>query len=91
MARWDSASHDQRGASLDGATIKRVRALSGRVAGVLWYQGESDANPDDLPLDKECLTRLFAASRADLARPDWRRARVTTVLAFYNIGVTITC
>ena len=70
MAQWDPALRDQGGASLYGATIERVRAVGGRVAGVLWYQGESDANPDDLPLYKERLTRLVAALRADLARPD---------------------
>ncbi len=70
MAQWDPALRDQGGASLYGATIERVRAVGGRVAGVLWYQGESDANPDDLPLYKERLARLFGALRADLARPD---------------------
>jgi len=53
MAQWDPALRDQGGASLYGATIERVRAAGGHVAGVLWYQGESDANPDDLPLSKE--------------------------------------
>jgi len=69
MTQWDPALRDEGGASLYGATIARVRAVGGRVAGVLWYQGESDANPDDLPHYKERLTRLVDAFRADLGRP----------------------
>ncbi len=70
MTQWDPALRDEGGASLYGATIARVRAVGGRVAGVLWYQGESDANPDDLPHYKERLTRLVDAFRADLGQSD---------------------
>ncbi len=70
MAQWDPALRDHGSASLYGATIARVRAVGGRVAGVLWYQGEADANPTDLPLYKDRLTQLVDAFRTDLMQPD---------------------
>lgn len=36
----------------------------GQVKGILWHQGESDANPRDLPLYKNKLTHLFTTFRA---------------------------
>ena len=49
MTQWDPALRDQGGQSLYGAMYRRFLAAGGNVRGVLWYQGESDANPDDAP------------------------------------------
>jgi len=43
MADWDPAKLDQGDRSLYGTMIERIRRVGGRVKGVLWYQGESDA------------------------------------------------
>ncbi|MBC2603241.1 sialate O-acetylesterase [Puniceicoccus vermicola] len=43
MAQWDPAKKSEGGNSLYGATIRRVQKVGGRVAGIVWYQGESDA------------------------------------------------
>ncbi len=43
MADWDPAKLQQGDRSLYGTMIERIRRVGGRVKGVLWYQGESDA------------------------------------------------
>ena len=48
MQQWNPALRDLGGESLYGATVERFRAIwrqSRRC--ILWYQGESDANPTD--------------------------------------------
>ena len=49
MAQWDPALQDKGGDSLYGAMIRRFQLIGGKVAGVLWYQGESDASPSAAP------------------------------------------
>lgn len=46
MQEWDPDLRDRGGASLYGSLMRRVAAVGGRVRGVLWYQGESDAGPE---------------------------------------------
>jgi len=70
MQQWDPARKGEGGGSLYGATLERVRAVGGKVAGVLWYQGESDANPADAPLYTARMTELVRSFRADFGRPD---------------------
>lgn len=70
MEQWDSALRDQGGASLYGATIERIKKVGGKVAGILWYQGESDASAEAAPLYKGRMDALVAAFRADCGRPD---------------------
>ncbi len=65
MDQWSPALKDQGGASLYGGMIRRVRAVGGRVAGVLWYQGESDASVKAAPLFKQKFIDLINATRAD--------------------------
>ncbi len=45
MDQWNPAWKDREGESLYGSMFRRVQGAGGRVRGVLWYQGESDANP----------------------------------------------
>lgn len=49
MDQWDPALKDKVGDSLYGSMLRRVLAAGGKVKGVLWYQGESDANPAAAP------------------------------------------
>lgn len=48
--------------------IMRTRAAmqSGVLKGILWHQGESDANPDDAPLYEDRLAGLIQRLRSDL-------------------------
>ena len=61
MQQWDPALRDQGGNSLYGATVERFRAVGGSVAGILWYQGESDANPADAAAYPDRMKKLIAA------------------------------
>ncbi len=74
MQQWDPARKGQGGHSLYGATLERVRAVGGslgrRIAGILWYQGESDANPTDAALYESRMTELVQSFRTDLGQPD---------------------
>lgn len=70
MQQWDPALKDQGGESLYGSMLLRFRAAGGRVAGLLWYQGESDANHDAGEHYQQRMEALVAAIRADFGRPD---------------------
>jgi sialate O-acetylesterase len=69
MDQWDPAKRDMQGASLYGAMLRRVRAAGGKVAGLLWYQGESDASDAAAPLYETKFRNFIAAVRKDLALP----------------------
>jgi sialate O-acetylesterase len=49
--------------------LKQARNAGGKVRGVLWYQGESDANPDAAELFLDRFKGLVAAFREDLKSP----------------------
>jgi len=70
MEQWSPAGRDKQGDSLYGATIRRVTAVGGRVRGMLWYQGESDANPKVIGQYMDKFEKLIAAFRQDLHQPD---------------------
>ena len=70
MQQWEPSRKRMGGDSLYGATLARVAANGGKVAGILWYQGESDANPADAPLYEQRMTELVQAFRADFGQPD---------------------
>ncbi len=78
MDQWDPALRDKGGDSLYGATIRRVRLVGGKVAGILWYQGESDANPKAAPVFRQKFERLVEMFRADFGQPN---------LAFYYVQI----
>lgn len=70
MQQWDPALKMESGGSLYGATLKRFEAVGGKVAGILWYQGESDANPTDAARYKDRMTTLVQSFRGDFGQPD---------------------
>ncbi len=70
MAQWSPDLLHKGGASLYGAMIRRCRKLGQPVAGVLWYQGESDANVDHTVSNyTKNMQKLVAAVRKDLRQP----------------------
>ena len=79
MAQWDPTLKDQGGASLYGSMCRQVQAAGGKVRGVLWYQGESDANAAAQPVYREKMKQLVAAMRADLGVPE---------LPFYYVQIS---
>jgi sialate O-acetylesterase len=69
MDQWSPAERDKGGDSLYGATIRRIRAVGGKVKGILWYQGESEANPAAAPVFQQKFEALVAAFREDTGQP----------------------
>jgi len=65
MAQWSPALKEQGGQSFYGTMLRRVRRNGGRVAGVFWYQGESDVDPPQAPLYTERMQELVRAMRRD--------------------------
>lgn len=70
MQQWEPSRKGQGGHSLYGATLERFHAVGGKVAGILWYQGESDANPSDATVYEGRMTELVQSFRADFGQPD---------------------
>ncbi|MBL8233151.1 MAG: sialate O-acetylesterase [Bryobacterales bacterium] len=70
MDQWSPGLRDKAGDSLYGATIRRIRAVGGKVRGILWYQGESDANPRVVGEFQDKFERLVAAFRSDTGQPN---------------------
>jgi len=70
MEQWSPSLRDQAGASLYGAMVRRHKAVGGRVTGVLWYQGEAEANSKAVPHYQERMKALVSAIRTDFAQPD---------------------
>lgn len=69
MAQWSPALRDKGGASLYGAMMRRYEKLGQAVSGVLWYQGESDANSNDAGLYTQNMVNLIESTRRDMAIP----------------------
>lgn len=65
MAQWDPALKREGGGSLYGAMVRRLRCNGGRAAGLLWYQGESDCNPDAVARYTDRMVALVRALRRD--------------------------
>lgn len=70
MDEWSPALRDKGGDSLYGAMYRRFQAAGGRVTGILWYQGESDANAKDAPQFRKKFEDFIAAVRRDFNDPD---------------------
>ncbi len=70
MDQWSPDLRDRGGDSLYGAMLRRIRLAGGRIRGVLWYQGESDANEKAAPLFEEKFRRFIQALRQDTGQRD---------------------
>jgi hypothetical protein len=71
IERWE------KGAVRYEAAIRRAKlalqttaSIKGRIRGVLWLQGEANANSADLPVYEAKLIKLINDLRADLAEPE---------------------
>ncbi len=65
MTQWDPKRKGEGGKSLYGALVRRLVKNGGRVAGLIWYQGCSDANAQAAPLYTKRMQELVAALRRD--------------------------
>jgi sialate O-acetylesterase len=72
LAQWDPAGLAKGNETLYGFMVERIRLAGGRVRGLLWFQGESDAgNPDQVahPVYEKQFEQFIAALRRDLNAP----------------------
>jgi sialate O-acetylesterase len=70
MELWDPGLRDQGENSLYGAMYNRIMNCGGKVAGLLWYQGCSDTEPEiRTELYEKRTLQLFKALRKDLSAP----------------------
>ncbi len=65
MEQWDPSLKDSMYASM----LLSVQATGQPVAGMLWYQGESDTSPRQVAEFMERMKKLVAATRRDLHQP----------------------
>ena len=70
MAQWDPKLKKLGTKSLYGAMIRRFRKNGAKVSGLVWYQGESDANADAAPLYTKRMQELVRALRRDCGDPN---------------------
>lgn len=68
MSQWNPANLQpgEEGKCLYGAMLRRVRKNGGKVAGVVWYQGESDATLDAAPHYTQRMIDFARTLRRDL-------------------------
>ena len=69
MAQWSPALKAQGGQSLYGAMLRRIQKNGHQVAGLVWYQGCSDASAEAAPVYTQKMKELVRAVRQDLRQP----------------------
>ncbi|MFA7334757.1 MAG: sialate O-acetylesterase [Kiritimatiellia bacterium] len=69
MAQWDPKRKTLGGESLYASMLMSLQATGQPVSGILWYQGESDANDAAVNLYTERMKELVAATRRDFKQP----------------------
>ncbi len=71
MEQWNPAKKQEAGNSLYGSFLRQIQLAGGKVKGVLWYQGESDAlGGDAWKVYHRVFADFIASVRADLNQPD---------------------
>lgn len=65
MEQWNPALKRLGGKSLYGATIRRIEKNGGKMAGVLWYQGENEAVNNQSAKYIQRMKNLIGAFRRD--------------------------
>lgn len=63
LLQWDPALISKKGESLFGATVRRLGRNGGRVAGVIWYQGEAETWQGGVEQFTQRMKTLVAAFR----------------------------
>lgn len=69
MTQWDPALKERGGDSLYGSMLRLWGLTGQRVAGMLWYQGESECTADGAAAYRQRMINLVAALRRDLDQP----------------------
>jgi sialate O-acetylesterase len=82
MAQWSPELKSEGGGSLYGAMLRRFQLLGQPAAGILWYQGESDANEVAAAVYTERMQELVASTRQDFGQPNlpWITVQIGRVL-----------
>ena len=70
MDQWSPALKDRGGDSLYGSMLRRFHVTGGNVKGILWYQGESDANPKAAAEFLQKFEDFVKAVRQDFNEPE---------------------
>jgi sialate O-acetylesterase len=70
MSEWRPDYDGHPHMALYAATIRRIRAVGRRLAGILWYQGESDTFDDKGKAYAAEMRKLVAAFRRDTGQSD---------------------
>ena len=72
MEQWNPSKKDQGGKSLYGSMLRQVKLAGGKVKGVLWYQGESDALSGCQAWKPypQVFSDFIAAVRSDFGQPE---------------------
>ena len=70
MEEWDPDWSGTPFMALYHATVRRIRAVGRPLAGVLWYQGESDTFDGKSYLYADRVRKLVGRLRRDTAQPD---------------------
>ena len=70
MQEWSPDRKKLSGASLYASMLTSVRATGQPVAGLLWYQGESESTPADPAKYVARMKKLVAATRRDFGQPN---------------------
>jgi sialate O-acetylesterase len=72
MAQWNPALKEQGGGSLYGSMLRQVKLSGGKVKGLLWYQGESDAlsRADAAKSYHRVFSDFIASVRSDFRQPE---------------------
>jgi hypothetical protein len=71
MGQWSPALKNKEGASLYGAMMRRYAKLGQKVAGVIWYQGESEAGElSTVKKYTQNMVDLIESTRKDTGIPN---------------------
>lgn len=84
MTQWDPKQKGKGGDSLYGSMMLSMEATGQPAAGMLWYQGESDANPEAALHYTARMKELVAATRRDLRLPKLPWIVVQLARVFYS-------
>jgi len=82
MAQWSPPLRNKGGASLYGAMMRRYEKLGQPIAGLLWYQGESDANREAASVYTQKMIERFDSP---MGRHIYSRRMGTVEPVFANI------
>jgi hypothetical protein len=81
MHQWTPRPVNLQNESMYASMLASVRSTRQPVAGILWYQGESDATAVDAPLYSRRMQKLVASLRRDLRQLDlsWMTVQIGKV------------